>query len=83
VRAVEPLWYRIGAVAMMVGCEPHVIRFWEQQFKMWVRPSRSRKGQRIYSRRDVERLSRIRELLYVEGYTIRGARRRLQAEVSA
>jgi DNA-binding transcriptional MerR regulator len=82
VGAVEPLWFRIGAVAQTVGVKPHVIRFWETEFKRWVRPERSSRGQRVYSRRDVERLVRIRDLLHVEGYTIRGAKRRLLAEAA-
>lgn len=72
------LYYRIGEVAEIVGVEPHVLRYWETEFRS-IRPQKSRKGQRIYSRRDVERLLRVKELLYTEGFTIAGARKRLRA----
>jgi DNA-binding transcriptional MerR regulator len=71
------LYYRIGEVAEIVGVEPHVLRYWETEFRS-IRPQKSRKGQRIYSRRDVERLLRVKELLYTEGFTIAGARKRLR-----
>src|SRR5258707_15385617 len=71
------LYFRIGEVADLVGVEPHVLRYWEREFKT-IRPTKSAKGQRVYSRRDVENLMRVRDLLYAEGFTIAGARRRLQ-----
>jgi DNA-binding transcriptional MerR regulator len=71
------LYYRIGEVADLVGVEPHVLRYWEREFRT-IRPTKSAKGQRVYSRRDVESLSRVRELLYGEGFTIAGARKKLQ-----
>lgn len=71
------LYYRIGEVAEIVGVEPHVLRYWETEFRT-IRPQKSRKGQRIYSRKDVERLMRVKDLLYTQGYTIAGARRRLR-----
>lgn len=71
------LFYRIGEVAELVGVEPHVLRFWETEFRT-IRPQKSRKGQRIYSRRDVDKLLRVKELLYGQGFTIAGARKRLR-----
>ncbi len=76
------LYYRIGEVAEIVGVEPHVLRYWETEFRT-IRPQKSRKGQRIYSRRDVEKLLRVKELLYTEGFTIAGARKRLREAVVA
>jgi DNA-binding transcriptional MerR regulator len=70
------LFFRIGEVAELVGVEPHVLRYWEREFRT-VRPSKSAKGQRVYSRRDVESLLRVRDLLYREGFTIAGAKKRL------
>jgi DNA-binding transcriptional MerR regulator len=70
-------YYRIGEVAELVGVEPHVLRYWEREFRT-IRPTKSPKGQRVYSRRDVENLMRVRELLYGQGFTIAGARRKLQ-----
>jgi DNA-binding transcriptional MerR regulator len=72
------LYFRIGEVASLVGVEPHVLRYWEREFR-GVRPTKSAKGQRVYSRRDVENLMRVRELLYKEGFTIAGAKKRLRA----
>jgi DNA-binding transcriptional MerR regulator len=71
------LFYRIGEVSQIVGVEPHVLRYWETEFRS-IRPQKSRKGQRIYSRRDVEKLLRVKDLLYTHGFTIAGARKRLR-----
>jgi DNA-binding transcriptional MerR regulator len=71
------LYYRIGEVSEIVGVEPHVLRYWETEFRS-IRPQKSRKGQRIYSRRDVDKLLRVKDLLYNHGFTIAGARRRLR-----
>jgi len=71
------LYYRIGEVAELVGVEPHVLRYWEREFRS-IRPTKSAKGQRVYSRRDVENLLRVRELLYSEGFTIAGAKKKMQ-----
>ena len=71
------LYFRIGEVASLVGVEPHVLRYWEREFRS-IRPTKSAKGQRVYSRRDVENLLRVRELLYSDGFTIAGAKKKLQ-----
>jgi DNA-binding transcriptional MerR regulator len=71
------LYYRIGEVAEIVGVEPHVLRYWETEFRS-IRPQKSRKGQRIYSRRDVDKLLKVKDLLYSHGFTIAGARKRLR-----
>src|SRR3984957_5080251 len=71
------LYFRIGEVAELVGVEPHALRYWEREFRA-IRPTKSAKGQRVYSRRDVENLMRVRELLYREGFTIAGAKKKLQ-----
>jgi len=77
----QKLYFRIGEVSGLVGVEPHVLRYWEREFR-GIRPTKSARGQRVYSRRDVETLLRVRELLYAEGFTIAGARKKLQhAEV--
>ena len=70
------LFYRIGEVAGLVGVEPHVLRYWEREFRA-IRPTKSSKGQRVYSRKDVENLLRVRGLLYEEGFTIAGAKKKL------
>jgi DNA-binding transcriptional MerR regulator len=71
------LYYRIGEVSEIVGVEPHVLRYWETEFRS-IRPQKSRKGQRIYSRRDVEKLISVKDLLYTHGFTIAGARKKLR-----
>jgi DNA-binding transcriptional MerR regulator len=71
------LYYRIGEVADIVGVEPHVLRYWESEFRS-IRPQKSNKGRRVYTRRDVEKLLDVKELLYNQGFTIAGARKRLR-----
>ena len=71
------LYFRIGEVAGLVGVEPHVLRYWEREFRS-IRPTKSAKEQRVYSRRDVENLLRVRDLLYRDGFTIAGAKKKLQ-----
>jgi DNA-binding transcriptional MerR regulator len=71
------LFFRIGEVARILGVPTHVLRFWETEFRS-VRPQKSRAGQRVYSRKDVERLALIRRLLKEERYTIEGAKKHLR-----
>lgn len=77
VQQLAKLYYRIGEVSEIVGVAPHVLRYWESEFRT-IRPQKSNKGQRVYSRRDVERLLRVKDLLRSQGFTIAGARRRLR-----
>lgn len=71
------LYFRIGEVARIVEVEPHVLRYWETEFRS-IRPKKSSKGQRVYSRKDIETLLKVRELLYAHRFTIEGARKRLR-----
>src|ERR1700678_3321835 len=75
------LYFRIGEVAGLVGVEPHVLRYWEREFRS-IRPSKSAKGQRVYSSREVENRLRVRDLLYGQGFTIAGARKCLREKGS-
>jgi DNA-binding transcriptional MerR regulator len=75
-RIPDKEYFRIGEVAEIADVEPSVLRFWETEFSR-LKPSKGRSSQRIYSRRDVSLVLRIRDLLYEEGYTINGARRQL------
>lgn len=77
----DKLFFRIGEAAELVGVEPHVLRYWESEFRM--RPQRSASGQRLYRRKDVARFLRIRQLLHEEGFTIAGARKVLSGDASA
>src|SRR5215467_10858614 len=76
-RELVKLYYRIGEVAQIVGVQPHVLRYWETEFRS-IRPQKSHKGQRVYSRRDVEKLLRVKDLLKNQGFTIAGARKKLR-----
>lgn len=69
--------FRIGQVAEILGVEPHVLRYWEKEFEV-LSPRKDRRGQRLYTEEDVRIAMLIRYLLYEEGYTIEGARRKLQ-----
>lgn len=71
------LYFRIGEVSSMLGLEPHVLRFWETEFAS-LSPKKSGTGHRLYRRKDVELLLRIKHLLYEKRYTIEGARQMLQ-----
>ena len=78
VEVPDKLFFRIGEAAELVGVEPHVLRYWESEFRL--RPQRSASGQRMYKRKDIAKFVRIRRLLHDEGFTIAGARRALSAE---
>lgn len=75
----DKLYFRIGEVSDLVGIEPYVLRFWETEFPS-LSPKKSRSGHRLYRRKDVELLLRIRHLLYEKRFTIEGARQFLQSE---
>jgi DNA-binding transcriptional MerR regulator len=81
-RELVKLYYRIGEVSDIVGVQPHVLRYWETEFRS-IRPQKSSKGQRVYSRRDVEKLLRVKDLLKNQGFTIAGARKRLSEAAPA
>jgi len=70
-------FFKIGETARLVGVKPYVLRYWETEFRS-VKPQKTRSQQRLYKRRDVEQLMRIRHLLYAERFTIEGARTRLR-----
>src|SRR5262252_5031355 len=70
-------FFKIGEVATLAGVEPHVLRYWETEFRS-IRPEKTRSNQRLYRRRDVETVLHIKRLLYDEGYRIDGAKRRLR-----
>jgi DNA-binding transcriptional MerR regulator len=77
-QAVHKLWYRIGEVARLAEVDPSVLRHWESEFRA-LRPKRSRSGQRLYSRTDLQKVLQIKQLLYNERYTIKGAVQQLRA----
>lgn len=75
--ASEKLSFRIGEVAEIVGVPRYVLRYWESEFP-WVRPQKSSSKQRVYGRKDIENLLKIKHLLYEQKFTIAGAREQLR-----
>jgi DNA-binding transcriptional MerR regulator len=72
----DKLFYKIGEVSKIAGVEPYVLRYWESEFP-FLKPRKSKSGQRIYVKKDLELVLQIRQLLYQERYTIEGVRKRL------
>jgi DNA-binding transcriptional MerR regulator len=72
-------YFKIGEAAKLCGVKPYVLRYWETEFKS-IKPHKTRSQQRLYRRRDVELLLKIRHLLYDKRYTIEGARTRLRTD---
>jgi len=75
----DKLYFRIGEVATLCHLPAYVLRFWESEFPQ-LKPVKSSTGQRMYRRRDVENVLRIKQLLYEQGFTIVGARQQLRSE---
>jgi DNA-binding transcriptional MerR regulator len=75
----DKLYFKIGEVSELLGVEPYVLRFWETEFSH-LTPKKSGTGHRLYRKKDVELLLRIKHLLYEKRFTIEGARQTLQAE---
>jgi DNA-binding transcriptional MerR regulator len=78
----DKLYFRIGEVSDLVGVETYVLRYWETEFPA-VGPKKSGTGQRMYRRKEVELLLKIKHLLYEKKYTIEGARQYLQGELKS
>src|SRR3982750_1218121 len=74
--------YKIGEVCKMAEVQPYVLRYWETEFPP-LAPNKSGGGQRLYTRREVDIILRIKQLLYSEGFTIAGAKKKLDVEMSA
>jgi len=73
----DKLYYKIGEVAKFTGVKTHVLRYWETEFKA-IRPNKSRSNQRLYRKQDVELILHLKDLLYNQGFTIAGARKKLR-----
>jgi DNA-binding transcriptional MerR regulator len=76
-RLPEKIYFKIGEVSEIVGVEPYVLRYWETEFDV-LKPSKAPSKHRLYKKRDVELLLDIKRLLYAEGFTIEGARKKLK-----
>src|SRR3989304_5635860 len=75
------LFFKIGEVCELTDTQPYVLRYWESEFPA-LAPAKNSSGQRIYRRRDIETVLRIKQLLYDAGFTIAGAKKRLEAELT-
>jgi DNA-binding transcriptional MerR regulator len=71
------LFYRIGEVSRITGLEPYVLRYWETEFAH-LRPEKRKSGQRLYTNKDLENILMVKQLLYRDGYTISGAKKKLR-----
>lgn len=76
--SAEPVqeFFSIGEVCELTDLKPHVLRYWESQFK-FLNPAKNRSGNRVYQRREVELILLVKHLLYTEKYTIEGARQKV------
>src|SRR5689334_25303684 len=79
-RIPEKLFFKIGEVCDLIKVQPHVLRYWETEFPM-LAPQKNRAGQRVYGRKDVEMVLRIRDVLYEEKSTIAGAKKKVADEM--
>jgi DNA-binding transcriptional MerR regulator len=77
--STDKLFYKIGEVSNIAEVEPHVLRYWESEFS-FLKPRKNKTGQRVYSRKDVEQVLKIRDLLYKEKYTISGVRNKFASK---
>ena len=77
-KAKEPVqeFFSIGDVCTLTDLKPHVLRYWESQFK-FLHPAKNRSGNRVYQRREIELIMLVKQLLYTEKYTIDGARQKI------
>ena len=77
----EKRLYKIGEVCRMADVQPYVLRYWETEFPA-LAPNKSGGGQRMYSRPEIDVILRIKQLLYSEGFTIAGAKKKLETEMN-
>ena len=73
----DKTYFKIGEVAELAGVEPYVLRYWESEFRE-ICPIKSQSKQRLYRKKDIETVLLIKNLLYTEGFTIEGARKRIK-----
>jgi DNA-binding transcriptional MerR regulator len=78
----KKLFYRIGEACKQLDIQPYVLRYWETEFPV-LNPKKSKAGQRVYSEEELGLIRRIKQLLYEEGYTIAGAKKKLDAELAS
>jgi len=75
----DKMYFKISEVSKLTGLEPYILRYWETEFKM-IKPMRTKTNQRLYRKKDLELIFRIKQMLYGEGFTIAGTRKKLEGE---
>lgn len=80
--ATKKLYFKIGEACKKLDIQPYVLRYWETEFPA-LSPDKSKSGQRVYTAEDLDVIQRIKELLYEEGFTIAGAKKKLAAELKS
>ena len=78
--ATKKLYFKIGEACKKLDIQPYVLRYWETEFPA-LSPNKSKSGQRVYTTKDLQIIGRIKELLYEEGFTIAGAKKKLEGEL--
>jgi DNA-binding transcriptional MerR regulator len=73
----DRLYYRIGEVSRITGLKPHVLRYWESEFRI-IKPYKGGSLQRLYRKKDLDLILKIKKLLYEEGFTIAGAKKKIR-----
>lgn len=79
--AADEKLYKIGEVCRVADVQPYVLRYWETEFPQ-LAPNKSGGGQRLYTRREIDTILRIKELLYRDGFTIAGAKKKLEEDAA-
>src|SRR3982751_2604167 len=79
--ADEKKLYKIGEVCRIADVQPYVLRYWETEFPA-LAPNKSGGGQRLYTQHEIDTILRIKQLLYSEGFTIAGAKKKLETEIA-
>ena len=75
----DKMYFKISEVSKLTGLEPYILRYWESEFKM-IKPMRTKTNQRLYRKKDLELIFKIKKMLYEEGFTIAGTKKRLDEE---
>ncbi|MEW6087273.1 MAG: MerR family transcriptional regulator [bacterium] len=73
----KKLFYSIGEISKLTQVEPYILRYWESEFEL-LHPAKGKNGQRIFKEKDLEAILEIKELLYDQGYTISGAKKKFK-----
>ena len=77
---MEKFFYSVGEVAKILGASPSLVRFWANEFPKFIKPQRNAKGNRLFTKEDVETFKHIHVLVKVEGLTLEGAAKRLKGD---